>query len=86
MMRHEDIVDILEDQVRNIDMTDEELDEEGLIKEMEGDLKKLFDESEGIDGNPTSKQICKMLDPWLMQTLKIANRDKLFTAHMIRRN
>jgi len=53
---------------------------------METDLKQLFEESEGIDGNERSKQICKMLDPWLMQTLKIANRDNLFTSHIIRRN
>jgi hypothetical protein len=34
---------VLDEEVRNIVMEDEELDEEGLVTEMNLDLKRLFD-------------------------------------------
>lgn len=55
-------------------MNEEEIDEEDLNKEIENHLNRLFAENESRTNNKKSKKICKMLDPWLLQSLKVIEK------------
>ena len=66
-------------------MNDEDLDEDGLIEEMETDLKKLFEEGTREDGDRRSKIVYSQLETWLKDSLTVATKQNLFTRNLVRR-